>query len=313
MLSADKSLANESLGSQKTRSVGLYLSAKRGFYTLKCLIKEIGADQIAYVVSARDANVDHDYFDEISSLSNEHGIALCDKKIQDGLSSDFCLAVGWRTIISNLGDTPLIVIHDSVLPKYRGFNPVVTTLIEGDNILGATAFYASERYDEGDVIAQRSLEIAYPIKIASALDLLAELIGELSCDAVKAMRSGTAKATPQDHDAATFSIWRDEDDYQIDWKKDAAWIKRFIDAVGSPFKGASTIMTGGALVRILDSVVEEDVIVHDRARNLGKIIFFKDAQPVVICGSGLLRIAEMTDEGNQKSLLPLKKFRIRFE
>jgi methionyl-tRNA formyltransferase len=114
---------------------------------------------------------------------------------------------------------------------------------------------------------------------------------------------------PQDETAATYSLWRDEDDYRIDWSRDAASIRRFIDALGYPYKGASSELDG-VLVRILDAVPEPEVQIEQRVP--GKVIFVRDQQPVVVCGSGLLRLLDVRDETGAESLLPLRKFRSRF-
>jgi methionyl-tRNA formyltransferase len=67
----------------------------------------------------------------------------------------------------------------------------------------------------------------------------------------------------------------------------------------------------GRLVRIFEAEELPDVVVEDRAP--GKVIFVQDGRPVVVCGSGLLRILDLRDDATGESLLPLRKFRSRFE
>ena len=38
----------------------------------------------------------------------------------------------------------LIVFHDSLLPKYRGFAPLVSQLINGEEYLGVTAIFTND-------------------------------------------------------------------------------------------------------------------------------------------------------------------------
>jgi methionyl-tRNA formyltransferase len=116
-------------------------------------------------------------------------------------------------------------------------------------------------------------------------------------------------AIPQDEKAATYSLWRDEDDYRIDWSHDAAVIKRFIDAVGYPYHGACSNLDG-TLTRILDASVEPDVKIEQRVP--GKVMFVRDGWPIVTCGTGMLRLLEVRNEARTESLLPLRKFRSRF-
>jgi methionyl-tRNA formyltransferase len=93
----------------------------------------------------------------------------------------------------------------------------------------------------------------------------------------------------QDEHDATYSLWRDENDYEIDWTSESSEILRFIDAVGYPFKGASTYLNGDK-VRIDSASICKDVTIEARLTHLGKIIFMKDNFPVVVCGKGPLRV-----------------------
>ena len=53
----------------------------------------------------------------------------------------------------------LIVFHDSVLPKLRGFNPLVTSLINGYEEIGVTVLYGTEDFDRGEIILQKKVNI----------------------------------------------------------------------------------------------------------------------------------------------------------
>jgi methionyl-tRNA formyltransferase len=202
------------------------------------------------------------------------------------------------------------VIHDSLLPRYRGFAPLPTALINGEELIGVTALYASEEYDRGDIIAQQAVSITYPIKIQQAIDALASAYVELAISIGKAILSGlTLPARPQDESLASYSPWRDEDDYRINWSLDAAAIKRFIDALGPPYKGASSQLDG-KLVRVLDASIEPDIRIEQRSP--GKVMFIRDGLPVVACGVGLLKLMDVRDAIGAETILPLTRFRSRF-
>jgi methionyl-tRNA formyltransferase len=107
------------------------------------------------------------------------------------------------------------------------------------------------------------------------------------------LKSGYLKTTSQDETLATYSIWRDEYDYIIDWSKSAEYIKRFIDAVGYPYKGAFTTWDNTKYY-IKDSFVVEDVVVENRVS--GKVLFKNDKSLIIVCGSGLLGVKDFFDE-----------------
>jgi methionyl-tRNA formyltransferase len=197
-----------------------------------------------------------------------------------------------------------------LLPRYRGFAPLVSALINGDKELGVTALYANEKFDRGDIIAQKCIEISYPMRISEAITVISDLYVDIVLDIVSnILRGNSILGTKQDESKATYSLWRDDDDYAIDWGLDSARIERFINATGYPYKGAMS-MIKGKLARIIEVEQTDDVIIENRTS--GKIIFSDNGFPVVVCGKGLLKIKKMIWEDGTDAL-PLKKFRSRFQ
>lgn len=288
--------------------LNLYAMTQKGFEVLKTL-SEGARCNINAVISARDQKVKNDHYEDIKVLCESVGIPFYDRAESGGVSADFVLAVSWRWLIDS-PSAQTIVFHDSLLPRYRGFNPLVSCLINGEPRIGVTALLASDEYDKGNIIAQSSTEVSYPIKIQDAIELSIGNYRELALTVAKMTESGkTITGRPQDERLASYSLWRDEEDYRIDWSQSADDIKRFVDAVGYPYHGASAMMSGN-LVRLLDADVIADVKVENRTP--GKVIFLENSRPVVTCGSGLLKINELVDEATGDSLLPLSRFRTRF-
>ena len=114
--------------------------------------------------------------------------------------------------------------------------------------------------------------------------------------------------SPQEEKDATYSLWRDEEDYRIDWNDDAQNIEHFISCVGIPYRGASASLNG-AIVRILKAQARKDVKIENRSP--GKVIFLELNYPIVVCGTGLLMLTDAIGEDGQ-SALPLKYFRSKF-
>jgi methionyl-tRNA formyltransferase len=219
--------------------------------------------------------------------------------------SDYSIAIGWRWLIKD--ESKLIVFHDSILPRLRGFNPLVTSLINGDSEVGVTILFGEEDFDKGDVIIQKKIHINYPLKIKEAIEVLSVLFGEALNELMHQLHSGALKSTSQDETLASYSLWRDEDDYKIDWSKSADYIKRFIDAVGDPYKGAYTTWNDYKYY-IKDSFAVEDVIIENRVH--GKVLFKKGNSYFIVCGSGLLRVDHFFDENGKK--IETSIFRLKF-
>lgn len=294
--------------------VAFYATGSKGYFVIDNFIKKHGADNIAYIVSAPDKNIKSDFYSEIMEVAASNNIPFFDRKKDikkitqiENHFDGYKFAISWKWIINKTEN--LIVLHDSLLPKYRGFAPLVNSLIAGERFIGVTAIFANEDYDCGDIIAQRKIEISYPIKIEEAIKLIEPLYFDLVDEIFMAIKNKRdINRYPQDHTKATYSPWLDDLDYFIDWTWDSEKIKRFVDAVGYPYDGAKAYLNG-KIVRILSVDIVDDVVIEDRMRHIGKIIFFREGKPVVICGKGLIKINEITDlKGNK--IIP--KFRSRF-
>ena len=166
------------------------------------------------------------------------------------------------------------------------------------------------KYDKGDIIAQRSVKINYPLRINDAINEVSVCYKGLIEDIGKQILSGQhINAAKQDETLASYSLWLDEEDYQINWNLEAEAIKRFIDAVGFPYSGAATYIEQQKM-RVNEAEVLPDLLIENRKP--GKIIFIQNGKPVVVCGKGLLKIISLTDDQSTQEMLPLKRFRIRF-
>jgi methionyl-tRNA formyltransferase len=217
--------------------------------------------------------------------------------------SEFAIAIGWQFLIKG-NVKKIVVIHDSLLPKYRGFAPVVTALIRGERTLGATAFLATNTMDAGPIIAQRSINVEYPIKLWTVIEQLSDVYWQLVECIFTTVESGQAlPQIVQDESQASYSIWRNEDDFAIDWNASAEEICRFIDATGFPYKGASTMMKR-SVVRVMDAVVVPDLPFE--IRQPGKIWAIEGNSPIIVCGQGMVKVLK-TDPPLQS-----KRLRVRF-
>lgn len=285
------------------------MMSRKGYESLDHFISSFGTSGISFVVGSEDSSIQMDYYNEIKELCIKQGIVFFNRKDAFNIDTDYIIAVSWRWLIKQ-ENSRLIVMHDSLLPKYRGFAPLVNCLVNGEKQIGVTALFASDEYDQGDIIAQQSLQVSYPVKINEAIELITGCYKKLIEEVGRKIISGVEiDAKKQIEEDASYSLWLDESDYDIDWSNDAVNIQRFIDSVGFPYNGASTYIDGRK-VRILDAEALPDLVIENRKP--GKIIFIQEGLPVVVCGNGLLKIKNLVDGVSAQEMLPLKRFRIRF-
>lgn len=294
------------------KKIAFYLMNSKGFFVLRRFIEKFGVDSIAYVVSEQDLSIQYDAFYDLEKLALQYSFAFFRRKDFDAsLENQFIglkFAIGWRWLIKN--EENLIVFHDSLLPRYRGFAPLVNSLIEMESHIGVTALFADSKYDRGDVIAQKAVQVDYPITIADAISIVEPLyfglVDEIySC--IQADRPLNRKK--QDEDLATYSLWLDKEDYFIDWSWPAQKIKNFVDAVGYPYDGAKARINDDIVILKVVDVVN-DVVIQHRERHIGKVIFLELDTPIIVCSQGLLALKEVSNINREPLSL---KFRTRFQ
>lgn len=293
-----------------SKMITLLLMTYKGYKVLEHLVQQNLHHILDSVIIGEDKATENDYSDEIIALCKKHAIKFFRRKESYTITSKYSLAISWRWLIPT-ENTELIVLHDSLLPKYRGFAPLVNQLINGEKTIGLTAIKASDQYDRGPIIMQQSVAIQYPIKINDAIEVISDLYSSITADIFRTVANESKLVfIPQDESQATYSLWRDEDDYRIDWTQDSSCIIRFIHAVGYPYLGASTLFEDKK-IRVYDVELHPDV--HIVNRDSGKIIFFDSDRPVVVCGTGLIKILDARFDDTGASIFPLNKFRVRFK
>ena len=74
---------------------------------------------------------------------------------------DLIILAGYMRVIKNPAafPAPMINVHPSLLPKYKGLNAVEQAMDSGDNVTGCTVHYVTEELDGGTIIAQQEVPI----------------------------------------------------------------------------------------------------------------------------------------------------------
>lgn len=285
---------------------GFLLAGLKGWNFLSLAHNEF---DIAFVSSYPVKGTMDNSFEDMKRLCKTMDITFIDsdKLDKDALEkAELVFAIGWQYLIRGL-DERLIVLHDSLLPKFRGFSPTVAALLLGERRLGVTAFKPVDEMDAGPVYAQTGVDIEYPIKIKEAFSILAGCYASTIKEVLEMSAKGALKSEPQVNENATYSIWLDESDYFIDWSWSNTKIKRFVDAVGWPYTGAKTFYDGKEI--IIDEVEMLDGVCFVN-RHYGKTFSLKDSKPTLICGDGMIRIISARNSDGTAVLF--EKLRVRF-
>lgn len=288
--------------------IALFLATKKGLIALEKLISEGRSNNIKQVFTFKEVNVDKSYDEDIVNLCISNNIPvhywedskynLLDYFLDANITSAF--AIGWRYLISldinEILETNLIVFHDSLLPKYRGFSPTPTAIICGETIIGVTALFASDKIDAGDIVLQSKIEISNNEYISEIIDRQSELYSSMLIKIISQIESNTLVSMKQDEALATYSIWRDIADCQIDWTESSTDIFNLIRAVSTPYPGAYTYYHGKKII-VNRAQVTNDLTFQKR--DAGKIWNINNGKPQIICGNGMLEILDARYENGE--------------
>lgn len=131
------------------------------------------------------------------------------------------------------------------------------------------------------------------MRIADALERQAQLMAGLALSILRADAQGRPLTpTPQDETCASYSIWRDRLDFDLDPRRDASEIVRRVYALGHPYQGA-LIAADGETLTVRDAVEVEDL--NFALRDPGKVWRIDADGPVMICGRGLVKFTDLQD------------------
>ena len=102
-------------------------------------------------------------------------------------------------------------LHPSLLPAYRGPEPLFWTFRSGERSTGVTIHFMDEGLDTGDIAAQASLDLSDGISGAEANQALATLGGRLMAETLQALGRGTLTRRPQPAGGSYYSSPAAED------------------------------------------------------------------------------------------------------
>lgn len=291
-------------------NIALLCAGEIGYRCLRRVI-ESDAAKLRAVFSYRVEPPQSEYLERTRELALSHGVQFYEatgvghERFRDlwrALELDFIFAVKWRTLVPqhvmDAARRGLIIFHAALLPKYRGFAPVNWPLINGEEKTGVTMFYADVEVDSGDIIDQRERLITDADDAATIDAWLNRTVEEMLSENLQRLVEGTARRIPQDHEQATYTIWRSPEDGRVDWSQPTRSIFNLIRGLTSPYPGAFTTLDGQRLI-IWSAEIEEQPRRYV-GRIPGKVERIIPGTGVnVLTGDGVLRLKRVQLEGRE--------------
>jgi methionyl-tRNA formyltransferase len=161
------------------------------------------------------------------------------------------IVVAYGRIIpaSILAHTPMINIHFSLLPRWRGAAPVERAILAGDTTTGVCIMDIEESLDTGAVYAREEVGITDASTSVSLTNELARIGADLL---VRTLKEGLGTPTPQG-EGETYAKKISSEEQRIDWSMSAVQIHRQVRAL------RSFAVVSGTRIKILEvSLVDGD-------------------------------------------------------
>ncbi|WP_055482522.1 methionyl-tRNA formyltransferase [Sphaerimonospora mesophila] len=259
-----------------------------GHRTLQALL-DSGHDVALAVTHPRS---DHAYEkiwnDSVAELAEAHDVPVLLRNRPDDellltlkkVEPDLIVANNWRTWIPpeifTLPRYGTLNVHDSLLPAYAGFSPLIWALINGEKEVGVTAHMMDADLDAGDIVVQRAVPVGPHDTATDLFHRTVDLIAPIVAEALDLIASGRTDWTPQDRSKASFFHKRSLEDGNIDWTWPAEDIERLVRAQSDPYPNAFTYYRGERL-RVLKASVSTGVYGGTPGR-----VFIREGDGVVI-------------------------------
>ncbi len=142
----------------------------------------------------------------------------------------------------------IIVVHPSLLPKYRGATPIQSVILAGDHETGTTLFVMDEKVDHGPILIKKECAIADADTYETLAKKLSTLSAELLIETIPRYTAGEIVPQVQDEVGATYTKKIFTEDAFVDLEKDSPEkICRMVRAL-NPEPGVFTVSpsNGGA-------------------------------------------------------------------
>jgi len=293
-----------------TPRVVLLCAGMIGHRALSRLVRELPG-WLSGVFSYRVEAPQDVYLERIRALTSEAGVPFWEasnvgarelESAWDELAPDFVFAAKWRTMVPRRvlerARRGFIIFHAALLPKYRGFAPLPWPIINREAKTGVTMFYAADAVDSGDIIDQHEIPLGPEVDVAMLEEAVADNVAAMLVENLPLLAEGTAPRTPQDQSKATYCIWRDPDDGEIDWSRSCEEIDALVRALTYPYPGAFTTLDGRKLVVWKTR--------PDRSRPYVGVVPGKVERVVagsgvnVLAGDGVVQLVEVQLEGEDR-------------
>lgn len=190
-----------------------------------------------------------------------------------------------------LGELPMLNVHPSLLPRWRGAAPIERTIMAGDERTGVCIIELTAGLDSGPVALRRATPLGDGEDFGELSARLATLGGELALEALELRAAGRLEPAEQGEEGVSYAEKIEAADRTLDLGRSAVELARVVRALHPHI---------GARLRVNDaealSIGAADV--RPEGPDAGEVA--ADADHLIVgCGEGALAISELQSPGKR--------------
>ncbi len=186
-----------------------------------------------------------------------------------------------------LSDYPILNVHPSLLPRWRGAAPIERAIMAGDGESGVSIMRLTAGLDSGPICSQAG----EPIDAADTYGTLADRLQRLGAELLVGVLDAQPECTPQDESRATYAEKISRAERRLDPGQPAAPLERVVRAL-TPHIGAYIELDDGSQLGVRAAQV------LDEGPPPGELSL-TGSRPVWGCAQGALELVTVHPPGRR--------------
>lgn len=209
------------------------------------------------------------------------------------LEPDFFVTFAFGQILSQeVLDIPkyeTINLHASLLPRYRGANPIQRAIINGDKETGICTMITELGLDCGDICQKLVIPISDTMNCEELWNEIAEKSPKMIEETLERLKNKTLTPQKQCEDGVCMANKLTKEECLIDWTKTNTEIHNLIRGIcRCP---SAYFLFNEKIIKVIESKAV------DGSGEVGKIVNHSKEGVDIACGKGLLRLIKVKPEG----------------
>jgi methionyl-tRNA formyltransferase len=149
-------------------------------------------------------------------------------------------------------------VHPSLLPRYRGPTPIISTLLNGDKVGGVSIIEVVHEVDAGGIYAQVKFGVEEDDNRDSLESKVVKFGKQLLMTVLELVENKALEPYPQDEENVIYSHKITKEDLEINWDNSAVEIVNKVRAFSSN-PGAYCIWKGSRIKILKAGILNEDI------------------------------------------------------